>query len=241
MPIIIGHRGIPSRMPENTMASFMAALGLGATGLETDVQMTKDGELVLIHDELVDRTTNGRGLVAAHAWSELRELDAGGWFHERYAGERIPRLSEFLAFAADKDILIDIEIKSGVVLYPGIEEKLIGMLHEYGVAHKTVISSFNHYALVTCKQIDSAIKTGILYFCGLYEPWVYAKSVGADALHPLFYSVRPETIGGMRESGLDVYPFTVDAETDMKRLLALGVSGIITNRCDVLAGLAAPV
>jgi glycerophosphoryl diester phosphodiesterase len=241
MPVIIGHRGIPSRMPENTMASFMAALGLGATGLETDVQMTKDGELVLIHDETVDRTTNGSGLVAGHTLSQLRALDAGGWFHERYAGEKIPLLSEFLAFAADKDILIDIEIKSGVVAYPGIEEKLIAMLHEYGVAHRTVLSSFNHYALLTCKQIDSTIKTGILYMCGLVDPWVYAGSIGADALHPLFYSVRPETIGGMRESGLDVYPFTVDAETDMKRLLALGVSGIITNRCDVLAGLAVGV
>ena len=234
-PKIIGHRGIPHLTPENTMASFRAAVENGADGLETDVQMTKDGELVLIHDETLDRTTNGKGLVLTHTLSELKSLDTGSKFDPAFKNEKIPTLREFLEFVSGRDLLINIEIKSGVVLYPGIERKLIHMLHEFGLGHKTIISSFNHYALVTCKEIDSGIKTGILYMAGLYNPWDYAKTVHADALHPLFYSVRPETIGGMKASGLLIHPYTVDSPGDMKNMIALGASGIITNYCDVLS------
>ncbi len=233
-PKIIGHRGIPHLAPENTMASFEAALVNGAEGLETDIQMTKDGELVLVHDEMLDRTTNGKGLVAMHTLKELQSLDAGSHFNAVFSNEKIPTLREFLAFVSGRDLLINIEIKSGVVLYPGIEQKLIEMLHEFNLTENVIISSFNHYSLVTCKEIDSSIKTGILYMAGLYNPWDYAKTVGADALHPLFYSVRPETIGGMLGSGLLINPFTVDNPGDMKNMIALGVSGIITNYCDVL-------
>lgn len=236
-PTIIGHRGIPHLAPENTMSSFKLALGKGADGLETDVQLTRDGELVLIHDELLERTTNGAGLVAAHTLKELRDLDAGGWFSPEFRGEKIPTLREFLEFVTGRDILVNIEIKSGVVLYPGIEQKLIDMLREYGVTKNVVLSSFNHYSLVACKEIDGAIKTGILYMCGMVDPWVYAKSINADALHPLFYSVRPETIGGMKDSGLLINPYTVDAPRDMKNMIGLGVDGIITNYCDVLSGI----
>ena len=233
-PKIIGHRGVPHLAPENTMASFKTAVANGAEGLETDVQMTKDGALVLIHDETLDRTTNGKGLVLNHTLKELKSLDAGSKFSPDFENERIPTLREFLEYVSDKDLLINIEIKSGVILYPGIEKKLIEMLHEYGLGESIILSSFNHYSLVTCKEIDSGIKTGILYMAGLYNPWDYAKAVGADALHPLFYSVRPETIGGLRDSGLLINPYTVDSPGDMKNMIALGVSGIITNYCDVL-------
>jgi glycerophosphoryl diester phosphodiesterase len=216
------------------MISFKTALEKGADGLETDIQMTKDGELVLIHDETLDRTTNGSGLVMMHTLAELKSLDAGGKFSPAFKSEKIPTLREFLEFVSGRDILVNIEIKSGVILYPGIEKKLIDMLHEFGLRDNIVISSFNHYSLVACKEIDAGLKTGILYMAGLYRPWDYAKTVGADALHPLFYSVRPETISGMRESGLFINPFTVDSPGDMKKMIALGVSGIITNHCDTL-------
>jgi glycerophosphoryl diester phosphodiesterase len=233
-PKIIGHRGVPHLRPENTMVSFKTAVELGADGLETDVQMTRDGELVLIHDETLERTTDGKGLVCTHTLAQLKALDAGGHFDPVYKGEKIPTLREFLEFVAGRDLLINIEIKSGVVLYPGIEAKLIAMLQEFGLTQNVIISSFNHYALVTCKEIDRSIKTGILYMAGLYNPWDYARTVGADALHPLFYSVRPETIGGMKAGGFIVNPWTVDSPGDMKNMLALGVDGIITNYCDVL-------
>lgn len=233
-PKIIAHRGIPHLAPENTMASFRAAVESGADGLETDIQMTKDGELVIIHDETLDRTTDGKGLVTMHTLEQLKDLDAGSWFNPSFGNEKIPTLREFLEFVSGRELLINIEIKSGVVLYPGIEKKLIDMLHEFELGKNVIISSFNHYSLVTCKEIDSSIKTGILYMCGLVDPWIYAKSIGVDALHPLFYSVRPETIGGMHNSGLLVNPYTVDSPRDMKNMIDLGVSGIITNYCDAL-------
>lgn len=233
-PKIIGHRGIPHLAPENTMASFEAAIRNGADGLETDVQLTRDSELVLIHDETLQRTTSGKGLVSAHTLKELKSLDAGGWFSPAFKDEKIPMLRELLAFVSGRELLINIEIKSGVIPYSGIEQKLMDMLHEFHFSKNVIISSFNHYALVTCKDIDSTIKTGILYTAGLYKPWAYAKTVGADALHPLFHSVRPDTIGGMRQSGLLINPYTVDKPDDMKNMVTLGVSGIITNFSDVL-------
>ena len=233
-PKIIAHRGVPHIAPENTMASFRTAIDMGVDGIETDVQMTKDGQLVLIHDEKLDRTTNGKGLVKDLTLKEIKELSAGEWFDAKYRDEKVPTLEEFLQLVAGKDLLINIEIKSGIVLYPDIEKKLIAMLHQYNLGKNVIISSFNHYSLVTCKQIDGSIKTGILYMEGLVDPWDYAKRIGADALHPFFYTVRPETIVGMKQSGLIINPFTVDGYQEMKAMVSLGVNGIITNYSDRL-------
>lgn len=126
----------------------------------------------------------------------------------------------------------NIEIKSGIVLYHDIEKKLIEMLHRYNLGKNVIILSFNHYSLVTCKQIDGSIKTGILYMERLVNPWDYAKGIGADALHPFFYTVRPETIVGMKQSGLIINPFTVDRHQEMKAMIDMGVNGIITNYPD---------
>jgi glycerophosphoryl diester phosphodiesterase len=115
-PKIIGHRGASHIAPENTMASFEAALKLGVDGIETDVQETKDGQLVLCHDELLNRTTNGKGLIKDYTLKELKELSAGAWFSKEYENERIPLLEELLDILKNRDILINIEIKSGVLI-----------------------------------------------------------------------------------------------------------------------------
>lgn len=233
-PKIIAHRGVPHIAPENTMASFISAIEMGADGIETDVQQTKDGHLVLIHDEKVDRTTDGKGLVKDFTLDEIRKLSAGVKFNRKFKDQKIPTLEEFLELVEGKDLLINIEIKSGVVLYPGIEKHTIDMIHKYHLDKNIILSSFNHYALVTCKEIDSSIKTGILYMEGLVEPWEYARKIGADALHPFFYTVRPEIIGDMKKSGLIINPFTVDGQREMEAMIDLGVDGIITNYPDRL-------
>lgn len=233
-PLIIGHRGAPKMAPENTLASFRTAMGLGVDGLETDVQKTSDGHLVLCHDETLDRTTNGRGLIKDYSLAELKKLSAGAWFAKEYEDEKIPTLRELLDLVHDRDLLINIEIKSGVVLYPDIEKDTIAMIHEYGIEHKVILSSFNHYSLVTCKEIDSSIKTGILYMAGLYEPWEYAKKIGADALHPFFYNIKPEIMEGIRKNKIMVNPFTVNSESEMKYMISMGVDGIITDYPDRL-------
>ncbi len=233
-PKIIGHRGVPHLAPENTMASFKKAIDIGVDGIETDVQLSKDGEIVLCHDEKLDRTINCKGLLKDFTLEELKGLSAGAWFSKEYENEKIPTLRELLEFVHDKDILVNIEIKSGIIMYPNIEKLTIDMIHEYRMEHKVIISSFNHYSLLECKKIDSTIKTGVLYMSGLVEPWDYAKKIGAEALHPFFYNIRPEIMEGIKKNNIMVNPFTVNGEREMKYMIVMGVDGIITDYPDRL-------
>ncbi|MGE5593151.1 MAG: glycerophosphodiester phosphodiesterase [Betaproteobacteria bacterium] len=250
-PLVLGHRGAPRVAPENTLAAFKAGLEAGVDGFELDVQLSRDGRLVVIHDERVDRTTNGKGWVKDMTLAELKALDAGSWFRREgggasgpgpggrvdgsgtadapFAGERIPTLEEVLELVVAKCSLINIEIKSGLVLYPGIEEKTIAVLKDFGIVEKTVLSSFNHFSLRAVKALDSSVRTGVLYMEGLVDPWVYAKYVPADALHPAFYAVAPEIVAGAHAAGLAVNTWTVDDPNDMRRMMAWGVDAVITN------------
>lgn len=233
-PKIISHRGTSRVAPENTMAAFRSALELKIDGIETDVQLTRDGHVVICHDEMLNRTTDGEGLLCKYTLDELKALSAGSWFSEEFKDEKIPTFIEFLELVADRQILINIEIKSGIVMYPGIEKKVIDMINEYGIGDRVIISSFNHYSLVECKKIDASIKTGILYIAGIYEPWDYAKKVGADALHPLLYNIRREIMEGAKKNNVLVNPFTVNDLNQMRNMVAMEVDGIITDLPDVL-------
>lgn len=232
-PLIIAHRGASAYAPENTMIAFMKALEMNADGIELDVQMTKDKALVVCHDEKVDRTTNGKGFIKDFTLKEIKDLDAGSWFGEEFRGQRIPELNEVLELIKDRDILLNIELKNAPILYEGIEKKTIDMILEYGMEDRVIISSFNHYSLVEIKKINPRIKTGALYNAGLVEPWIYAKRINADALHPLFYNLLiPDLIKGCFENGIMLNPFTVDDERYITALVNLKINGIITNYPD---------
>ncbi|BCG57716.1 glycerophosphodiester phosphodiesterase [Paenibacillus sp. URB8-2] len=234
------HRGASAVCPENTMAAFRRSLDLGATGIETDVQMTRDGQLVLIHDEELSRTTNGSGYVKDKTLEELRALDAGAWFGDgSFAGEKIPRLEELLELLLERDTVLNIELKNGIFPYPGMEEKVIAAVRAYGMSSRVVISSFNHYSLVHFKTLAPDIETGILYMEGLYRPWNYAATVGAEALHANHLAVLPEFVREAAQNGVVYHPFTVNDPKRMEFLIDAGVAGIITDVPDVLARLLA--
>jgi len=233
------HRGASGVCPENTMAAFKKAIELGATGIETDVQLTKDGKLVLIHDESLKRTAGAEGWVKDGTLSELKRLDAGSWFNPAFKDETIPELDELLELAKPTGLILNLELKNGVVQYQGLEEKVIAAVRAYGMSERVIISSFNHYSLAVCRQLAPEIKTGVLYMEGLYRPWDYAKTVGAAALHPYHYAVTPEWVSEAREHGVIYNPFTVNDPEQMKRLIAAGVAGIITDYPDRLAALLA--
>ncbi|WP_019635417.1 glycerophosphodiester phosphodiesterase [Paenibacillus fonticola] len=235
--INFAHRGASGHCPENTMISFKRALELGATGIETDVQMTKDGHLVLIHDETLKRTAGSAEWVKDVTLEELKSKDAGVWFHEDYRGEKIPTLDELLAWVKPLDIVVNLELKNGLIRYPEIEKKLIAAVRSYELSERVIISSFNHYSLVECKRIAPEIRTGILYMEGLYEPWEYAKRVGADALHAFQYAVVPELVAAAAEHGVAYHPFTVNEPAEMRALIKAGVAGIITDYPERLADL----
>ncbi|HBM80258.1 MAG TPA: hypothetical protein DD426_05390 [Clostridiaceae bacterium] len=234
MVINYAHRGSSGYYPENTMLSFEKAVEDGCDGIETDVQMTRDGVLVLIHDEKVDRTTNGTGHVGDYTYDELLKLDAGSWKSEKFSGCRIPAFEDLLEFAKEKNIKINYEIKTGIVMYEGIEEKIINTIYKYGMENNVILSSFNHYSMVECKKISREIKTGLLYADGLYKPEIYCRYVGADAIHPVLYAMREEVIGGVKAAGILINVYTVNDEKYMKYFIKLGVDGIITNYPDRL-------
>ncbi|WP_073340419.1 glycerophosphodiester phosphodiesterase [Clostridium grantii] len=229
LTINYAHRGASGNYPENTMLAFEKAIEMGATGIETDVQMTKDGELVILHDEQLNRTTNGNGLLKDYSLKEIKKLDAGSWFSQDYSSCTIPTLKEFLELTSKTKLKINLELKSNIIQYPNIEEKVIDMIYKYNMDNKVILSGFNHYSMVKCKEISSNIKTGLLYMSGLYKPETYIKYVVADALHPYFYALNQDIITGIQKSGIMINTFTVNDEKYMKFFASAKVDGIITN------------
>jgi glycerophosphoryl diester phosphodiesterase len=229
---IIAHRGFSSRAPENTMAAIYAAIEFGVDGVELDVHRSKDGELVILHDEMVNRTTNGQGYVRDLTWDELRRLDAGGWFAPEFAGERIPRLRSLLTEAGRAGILVNIELKTDVFAYPGIEEQVIRLLRELDFVERCLVSSFNHYSLVRVSRILPELATAVLYSGHLFQPWKYARQINATILHPQFNSVTPELIRDAKRCGILVNPWTVNEPAQVRRMRACGVNAVITDYPD---------
>ncbi|GMK45064.1 glycerophosphoryl diester phosphodiesterase [Paenibacillus glycanilyticus] len=231
------HRGASGNYPENTMIAFEKAIELGATGIETDVQMTKDGKLVLIHDEMLRRTTGVNTLVADMPSDELLQLDAGSWFSPSFKDARIPTLGQLLDLANRTGTIINIELKNGIVPYPGLEQKVIETVRACGMENQVILSSFNHYSLIECKRLAPEIRTGILYMEGLYRPWKYALSIGASALHASHFAVLPDWVAEAAQHGVIYNVFTVNEPAEMKRLIQAGVAGIITDYPERLTNL----
>ena len=231
------HRGASGYRPENTMLAFEYAIELGATGFETDVQLTADGVPVLIHDESLLRTTGVDVYVKDMSYDEIKQLDAGSWFDPQFKDATIPTLEELLQLGRKHKLIINLELKNGLVLYPDLEEKVIELIEKYDYSDNIIISSFNHYSLKKCHTLRPLLKTGILYMEGIYEPWHYAKSIGATKLHAPFYAAYPQWISEAKEHGCQYNVYTVNDDKQMQEFIAAGVAGIITDYPDKLAAL----
>ncbi len=233
MTKVFAHRGASGSAPENTLAAFQLALEQGADGVELDVQMTKDGEVVVIHDETVDRTTNGSGWVKDLTWDAISSLDASNGFPQ-YAGVHIPSLSQVFDLLADSSMTINIEIKDSQVPYPGLAETILQMVDQRDWEYRVTVSSFNHLTLAHIRQIGSLMNTGVLFSDVLFEPWDYAHQLWATALHPhfLYVDTVPSLIHEAHNSLLEVNVWTVNEVSDIDRMLARGVDGLITNYPD---------
>jgi glycerophosphoryl diester phosphodiesterase len=237
---VVGHRGAMGHCPENTLASFERGLELGADWIELDVHLSRDGELMVIHDETLDRTTNGSGLVHERTLAELKELDAGSWFGAAYVGQRIPTLGEVLDWANIHGVVLDIEIKNAPIYYAGIEETVVHTLDRYGMTDQAIVISFDHRAVQRVRALDSRIVTGVLYACRPVDGGIdMARSAGADALLPHYAYVTREDVRAAHEAGLAVAPWTSSDPAVLRGLIAAGVDGIGTNHPDVLRGVLA--
>jgi glycerophosphoryl diester phosphodiesterase len=234
MSLNYAHRGASGYYPENTMLAFEKAVEMGCEGIETDVQLTKDGMLVICHDELLDRTTDGSGLIMETNYSEILKLDAAKSWGGKYKDVRIPTLDEFLDYVKDKNIMINLEIKNSIIDYKNIEKMIIEKIYKYKLNKKVIISSFNHYSILRCKDIDNTLKLGLLYDCCIYKPGKYASELGVNAVHPSFYSLNKDVVKEIKEQNIMINTYTVNEEKYMKTLIELGIDGIITNYPDRL-------
>ena len=229
------HRGFSGKYPENTMLAFKKAIEAGVDGIELDVQLTKDGEIVIIHDETIDRTTDGKGLVADYSYEELCSFDASFIYHGQMGFNKIPTLREYLELVKDKNIITNIELKTGIIEYLGIEEKVWNLIQEYKVEDKVIISSFNHYSVLCMKNIAPNLKYGPLSETWLINAGKYTHELGIQCYHPVHYNLVPEVIDEIKKYGIEINTYTVNKEKDMRYLIEKGIDIIIGNFPD-LAG-----
>ncbi|WP_313894223.1 glycerophosphodiester phosphodiesterase [Psychrobacillus sp.] len=226
---VYAHRGSSGTHPENTIAAFEAAANLPVHGVEFDVHMTKDGELVVIHDESIDRTSNGTGFVKDMLLAELKSYDYGMWFSADFTGQTIPTLSETLHIFKDTRHHLNIELKSDIFPYEGMEQKVLQLLKEYGLEHRVVISSFNHEMVRSFKQLAPQIETAILFMEVMIAPHEYANVVGADALHAFFPTALRPMGRDIVTSGKQLRVFTINEEVYAGMLKSVGVHAIFTD------------
>ena len=234
MALNFAHRGFSGRYPENTMLAFEKAIEAGCDGIELDVHLSADGELVIIHDEKVDRTADGTGYVGRMTLKELRGLDVSASYRGQYGVNRIPTLEEYLALAEEKGIMTNIELKTGIYTYPGIEEKTLELIDRFGMRDKIIISSFNHYSVKRMQALAPDMVYGFLEESRLINAASYAASNGVQALHPEYHTVDEEFMEQAKKHGLAVNVWTVNTESSIRRLAGLGVDIMIGNYPDLM-------
>ena len=223
---ILGHRGAAGTLPENTLLAFAKSLEFGADGLEFDVQLSRDGEVVICHDERVDRTSDGIGWLKDFTLKELKQLNFGGAFR---LNTPIPTLEELLDMIKGRPVILNVEIKTGLMEYPGIVNKVTGLLEKYKLTEQSIISSFEHKTIAEVIRNHPGFATGLLYDCGLIEPWLYAQQIGARYLHPHYAFVTPELVRESHARGINVHTWTVDESWAMERAAESKVDMVITN------------
>ncbi len=231
---IFAHRGASGYAPENTLEAFELAIRQGADGVELDVHLTRDGELVVTHDERVDRVSDGSGWVRDLTLRELKSLRFSNGMRD-YADARIPTLAEVFGLLAPTGLAVNIELKNSMVDYPDLEKRVIGLAARMFPMERIIFSSFNHYSMQRVKAIDGSLACGLLYDATLVRPWVYALALGMDALHPMYTEVT--TPGGMcaaaHRAGVLVHTWTVNDEETLRTVFREGADIVITNVPDV--------
>lgn len=233
--LIWAHRGASGYAPENTMKAFKLAHRQGADGIELDIHLTKDKQIVVAHDETIDRCSNGTGRIVDMTLKELHKYD----FSNNTPGYKcckIPILEEVLSFALKTKMTVNIEIKSDVVIYQGIEEKALALVAKSGMKDKVIYSSFNHYSLMLLRQLDSTAAIGLLYNEALIDPHIYALHLKANAIHPYYKTLMvPRTVQQCKKNGILINPWTVNTPEAMVWMYKEGVNAIITDYPDIAA------
>src|SRR6266852_9239872 len=214
------------------MAAFRKAVALGATFIETDLQLSRDARFVAIHDATLNRTTNGQGAVHDMTLAELRKLDAGSWFGSEFAGERIPTLEEILEFSKKHDVVFYLEMKPGGSW--GGEHALVSALRESGEIPRVVVISFDPVIVLSLRKIEPTLMAGLLYDGQIQNPLEKAVEIRARQLVIRGDLVTPALLAEARKKDLQVVCWTVNHPAHMRMLIAAGVDGIMSDYPDRL-------
>lgn len=233
----IAHRGFSSHFPENTLLAFQKAIEVGADGNEFDVHLTRDGIPVIHHDEYLGRTTNGTGLIGDHTFDELRQLDASINFKDLFAVQRIPSLREYFELVSGINVISNIELKTSIIHYPEIEERVLTLIDEFNCRENVIISSFNHYSIRLFKKLAPDVQIGILEESWLINPGEYAKSLNAEYYHPEFHGLTDEIIQNLRDNQIKIIAWTINEHSEMRKSFDMKLDGVITNQPDKFAQL----
>ena len=234
---IFAHRGFSGYYPENTMLAFQkVAEETVADGIELDIQLTKDGEIVIMHDEMLDRTTNGSGWLKDHTLEELKMLSVGVNVKGFFPRQTIPTLREYFTWLKTTKLITNIELKTSYFEYEGIEEKLIAMVKEFGLEDQIWYSSFNHYTVARIKNLMPEAKCGLLTDTWLMNIGEYAASQGAASVNARTYFCAKEGVAAdLHAHNIALQAWTPNDAEMMQELVDAGVDVLITNYPDIAA------
>lgn len=246
-PLVIAHRGASGHAPENTMAAIRLALDMKSDVIEIDVHLSKDKQVIVIHDATLDRTTTGSGSVDTYSLAELKELDAGSWMGDKFVGESIPTLEEVIEVVGEQSILL-IEIKKGKKKrYEGLEQKVIDLVRKYRTENHTIIQSFQKKTIEKVIRLAPEIEAHKLiigklpivswHHDGKWQFYHPLKIEGVKAINPAFQFLTKSFVRNMRMADKKIFVYTVNTTEKMEKCMEMGVSGIITNYPDRLVEL----
>lgn len=242
--LIIGHRGAMGYAPENTLASFEDAVRRGADIIEMDVQLSSDGEVVVLHDSSVDRTTDGSGVVRDLSWKKIKTLDAGSWYSPEFSGQYVPSLTDVISRFRNRKTARNhllgfmIELKTVKGSGGSLADAVVKILHHEDFIDRSFVISFDSVALHEVRSAHKTLSTGLLYSEEGDEPRsAQAKAIGAQAICPRKTCVTARGVQAAHRMGLAVSTWTANTKNEMKRMMACGVDAIATNYPDRLRAL----
>ena len=235
-PLFIAHRGFRSRFPENTLSAFKGAMDAGAHMIELDVTLTKDRELVVIHDDTVDRTTDGCGTVSKLTLRQLVQLDAGSWFDPRFNKERLPTLAQVLE-TTKNHIMVNIEIKHSAFEpnspIDAVERQVLDIVMKYEMMETVLVSSFHWPVLKNLRKQSSDIALGLLSNAPANKNLIaWFQRINGFSWHPDYRILSRRQVNALHEMGARVFPYTVNCKMNARKMLSIGVDGLIVDNPD---------
>ena len=234
---VYAHRGYSGKYPENTMLAFKKAAETGCDGIELDVQLTSDGQVVIIHDEKIDRTTDGTGNVKDYTLEELKKFNAAASWNGKYGFEPIPTLEEYFQWVKDTDLVTNIEIKSGVYYYEELEEKTLALVRKYGLEKKIIFSSFLHSSITLLRKLAPEIPCGALVeYENLGNPGYYCEKFDFQYYHPGMKALTEEMVQSCKEHNIPLNVWTINDMGALEQLYERGCEGVISNFPGVCRG-----